>query len=65
MIPFKVKLLYDYIGKERSEVGKMKNIVNNPSKGVKDTFERVLRSNAVGDMYVDPGQYFLRKPDVN
>ena len=44
-------------------MGKAKNITNNPSKGIKDTFEKGLKSNAVGDTFVDPGQYFLRKPD--
>ena len=43
----------------------MKNIVNNPAKGTKDTFEKVLKSNAIGDQFVDPGQYFLRRPDTN
>ena len=37
----------------------------NPSRGVKDTFEKDLKSNAIGDTFVDPGQYFLRKPDTN
>lgn len=40
-------------------------MLNNPSKGPKDTFEKVLKSNAIGDDFVDPGQYFLRKPDSN
>ena len=31
-----------------------------PAQGCRDTFER-LKSNAIGDSYVDPGQYFLRK----
>ena len=53
------------IGKERSEVGKLKNMLNNPSRGIKDTFERELKSNAIGDSFVDPGQYFLRRPDTN
>lgn len=33
-----------------------------PNKGCSDTFEK-LKSNAIGDQYVDPGQYFLRKND--
>lgn len=37
-------------------------MINNPSKGCMDTFEK-LKSNAIGDAYVDPGQYFLRKSD--
>jgi len=52
------------IGRERSEVGKVKNIMNNPAKGTKDTFEKELKSNAIGDEFNDPGQYFLRKPDI-
>lgn len=40
-------------------------MVNNPAKGTKDTFERELKSNAIGDDFIDPGQYFLRKPDNN
>ena len=51
--------------RERSAVGKIKNIMCTPAKGVKDTFEKELKSNAVGDTFVDPGQYFLRKPDNN
>lgn len=35
-------------------------MTNNPNKGTKDTFE-ILKSNAIGDAFVDPGQYFLRK----
>ena len=27
----------------------MKNVMNNPSRGVKDTFEKVFKSNAVGE----------------
>ena len=34
----------------------------NPARGCKDTFE-ILKSNAIGDEYVDPGKYFLRKDD--
>jgi hypothetical protein len=41
----------------------MKNVMNNPSRGIKDTFEKVFKSNAVGDEFIDPGQYFLRKAD--
>lgn len=54
-----------FLGRERSECGKIKNILNNPAKGVKDTFEKELKSNAIGDEFIDPGQYFLRKPDIN
>ena len=53
------------IGRERSEFGKIKSILNNPARGTKDTFEKELKSNAIGDEFVDPGQYFLRKPDNN
>ena len=35
-------------------------MANNPNrKGAVGTFE-ILKSNAVGDSYVDPGQYYLR-----
>ena len=35
-------------------------MLNNPNKkGQIGTFE-ILKSNAVGDTYVDPGKYFLR-----
>jgi len=53
------------IGRERSECGKIKSVLNNPARGTKDTFEKELKSNAIGDEFVDPGQYFLRKPDNN
>jgi hypothetical protein len=39
--------------------------MTNPARGTKDTFEKELKSNAIGDEFVDPGQYFLRKPDNN
>ena len=55
----------DIIGRERSEVGKVKSVLNNPARGTKDLFERELKSNALGDEFIDPGQYFLRKPDNN
>ena len=42
-------------GRERSECGKIKSILNNPSRGTKDTFEKDLKSNAIGDEFVDPG----------
>jgi hypothetical protein len=38
-----------YPGRERSEVGKVKSVLNNPSKGTKDLFEKELKSNAIGD----------------
>ena len=50
------------IGKERNEVGKIKQVIINPAGGTKDTFEK-LKSNAIGDVFVDPGQYNLRKND--
>jgi hypothetical protein len=50
----------NFTGKERDEVGKLKNFVNNPNKGCYDTFEK-FKTNAIGDTFVDPGQYFLRK----
>ena len=40
-------------------------MLNNPARGTKDLFERELKSNALGDEFIDPGQYFLRKPDNN
>lgn len=40
----------------------MRQILINPSRKCADTFEK-LKSNAIGDTYVDPGQYFLRKSD--
>jgi len=46
-------------------VGKVKSVLNNPARGTKDLFERELKSNALGDDFIDPGQYFLRKPDNN
>jgi hypothetical protein len=50
------------VGKEKSEVGKLKQVINNPSRGRLDTFEK-LKSNAIGDAFVDPGQYYLRRSD--
>ena len=44
------------IGKERSEVGKVKSIVVNPSKGPNETFGPLI-SNGVNNPYVDPGRY--------
>lgn len=41
-------------------MGRVKQVITNPSRGTMDTFEK-LKSNAIGDTYVDPGQYFLRK----
>jgi hypothetical protein len=32
----------------------VKNVVNNPCRGTLDTFEK-LKSNAIGDEFVDPG----------
>ena len=58
-----IKFLTNFLnslGKERDEVGKVKNVVNNPCRGTLDTFEK-LKSNAIGDEFIDPGQYFLRK----
>jgi hypothetical protein len=51
-----------HIGKERHEVGKTKQVIINPARGTRDTFEK-LKSNAIGDAFVDPGQYFLRKSE--
>jgi hypothetical protein len=47
-------------GKERHEVGANKKVIINPCGKPKDTFER-LKSNAIGNPYVDAGQYDLRK----
>lgn len=49
-----------FIGKEKNEVGKVKQVLTNPARGTGDTFEK-LKSNAIGDAFIDPGQYFLRK----
>ena len=62
---YKTSFSFNNLGRERSECGKMKSILNNPARGTKDTFEKELKSNAIGDEFVDPGQYFLRKPDNN
>jgi hypothetical protein len=35
-------------------------MINNKSRGCLDTFEK-FKSNAIGDQYVDQGQYFLRQ----
>jgi len=43
----------------------VKSVLNNPARGTKDLFEKGVKSNAIGDEFVDPGQYFLRKPDNN
>lgn len=42
------------LGKERHEVGQIKSVIINPAGGTKDTFEK-LKSNAIGDAFVDPG----------
>jgi hypothetical protein len=47
-------------GKERHEVGANKKVIINPCGKPKDTFEK-LKSNAIGNPYVDAGQYDLRK----
>ena len=39
--------------------------MSNPARGTKDLFEKGFKSNAVGDEFIDPGQYYLRKPDNN
>jgi hypothetical protein len=58
--PSKFQSQINWKGRERSEVGRLRQITNNPSRGTMDTFEK-LKSNAIGDTYVDPGQYILRK----
>ena len=43
------------------QVGKVRNFSTNRGKIVTtETFGK-LQSNAIGDEYVDPGQYFLRR----
>ena len=42
------------------EIGKVKNFANNRGRSTcSDTFNKLV-SNAIGDEYRDPGQYFLR-----
>jgi hypothetical protein len=54
----------NFIGREREECGKIKPVVTNPCRGSRDTFEK-LKTNAIGDPYVDRGQYYLRKSTSN
>ena len=43
------------------EIGKLRNFSNTRGKTTcSETFGK-LESNAIGDEYIDPGQYFLRK----
>lgn len=51
--------VYNTYRKERSEVGKIKSIVVNPSKPANESFGP-LNSNSIGSPYVDPGKYDLR-----
>lgn len=52
---------YQTYRKERHEVGAVKPYTVNPCGDTKQTFGK-LESNAIGNPYVDPGQYDLRKP---
>lgn len=46
--------------KDAKDCGKVKDMVINPSRRTGDTFTK-LASNSIGDPYVDPGQYYLRR----
>mmetsp|Transcript_31673 Transcript_31673/g.41940 ORF Transcript_31673/g.41940 Transcript_31673/m.41940 type:complete len:130 (+) Transcript_31673:55-444(+) len=52
---------YQTFRKERHEVGLNKGMTINQCRGAKETFGN-FKSNALGDPFQDPGQYFLRKP---
>jgi len=52
--------IFKILGIERTDCGKVKNVIINPARGTHDTFGKLI-SNAIGDVYVDPGQYNLRK----
>lgn len=52
---------YATFRKERHQVGSVKGMTVNPCRKTGDTFEK-LKSNALANPYVDPGQYDLRKP---
>ena len=52
---------YQTFRKERHEVGLNKGMTINQCRGAKETFGK-FESNALGDPFQDPGQYFLRKP---
>ena len=49
-----------FLGKDAKDCGKVKDMVINPCRRTGDTFTR-LASNSIGDPYVDPGQYYLRR----
>jgi len=51
---------YQTFRKERHEVGLNKNVAFNRAKGPKETFGE-FKSNALGDPFIEPGQYHLRK----
>ena len=55
---------YQTFRKERHEVGLNKGMTVNKCKGAGETFGK-FTSNALGDPYIDPGQYSLRKPRPN
>ena len=52
---------YQTFRKERHEVGLNKGMTINACRGSKETFGK-FQSNALGDPYIDPGQYIMRKP---
>lgn len=52
---------YQTYRKERNQVGLNKGMTVNQCRGAKETFGN-FQSNALGDPFIDPGQYYLRKP---
>ncbi len=44
------------VGKERQDVGRVRNMTVNPCKATHESFTK-FTSNALGDPYVDPGKY--------
>lgn len=46
--------------KNATDCGKTKDMIINPSRRCGDTFTK-LQSNCIGDPYIDPGQYYLRR----
>jgi len=47
------------LGKERSEVGRIKSVIVNPCKSANEGFGP-LNSNCINNPYVEPGKYHLR-----
>ena len=54
-------MCYQTYRRERNQVGLNKKMSVNQCKGAKETFG-TFASNALGDPFIDPGQYNLRKP---